>query len=126
MDDSFHQDVMVLYKESDISQAEVTDETREPYLKKFKHIKKLKEQQPKGFVKRKILECEVIFEKDERKEERLDWSKAKQLRILLQEKIEVLGRLDDEMLNELDNETAMEADIEVDSLDKRLERLFIN
>lgn len=38
---SSHEDIVVLHKESDVSQAEVTDETREPSPKKFKHIRKL-------------------------------------------------------------------------------------
>ena len=46
---SSHEDIVVLHKESDVSQAEVTDETREPSPKKFKHNRKLiteKEEQP--------------------------------------------------------------------------------
>ena len=66
----------------------------------------------RGIVKKKILEYEAMLEKDERKEERLDLSKVRRIRILLQEKMEMLRKLDDDILNEIKDEAAMKNDIE--------------
>ena len=86
-----------------------------------------------GIVKKKILEYEAMLEKDERKEERLDLSKVRRIRILLQEKMEMLRKLDDDILNEIEDEAAMENDIEdadnfrqrireaIDNMDKKLD-----
>ena len=87
----------------------------------------------RGIVKKKILEYEAMLEKDERKEERLDLSKVRRIRILLQEKMEMLRKLDDDILNEIEDEAAMENDIEdadnfrqrireaIDNMDKKLD-----
>ena len=87
----------------------------------------------RGIVNKKILEYEAMLEKDERKEERLDLSKVRRIRILLQEKMEMLRKLDDDILNEIEDEAAMENDIEdadnfrqrireaIDNMDKKLD-----
>ena len=74
-----------------------------------------------------------MLEKDERKEEHLDLSKVRRIRILLQEKMEMLRKLDDDILNEIEDEAAMENDIEdadnfrqrireaIDNMDKKLD-----
>uniref|UniRef100_A0A1X7TPL6 Uncharacterized protein n=1 Tax=Amphimedon queenslandica TaxID=400682 RepID=A0A1X7TPL6_AMPQE len=53
-----------------------------------------------------------MFEKDERREERLDLERVRDIKIGLQEKMEIITKLDADMLDEITEEAAMEKDIE--------------
>ena len=61
----------------------------------------------RGVVKKRIQELDTILA-----EEEPDLTRLKQLRLLFIEKIEVLGKLDEEVLDGLGDEAAMGADIE--------------